>query len=96
MNDIIKEYVEERLYEIEDTTGLSFMLCCQSFTGVLHACLSRNVGEETCVDDREIESVVGKYFQIDSYHEGDIYFNLLDDGWDKLERKMKIQSILAD
>jgi hypothetical protein len=30
MNDIIKEYVENRLYAIQDETGLSFMLCCQS------------------------------------------------------------------
>ena len=60
MNEIIKDYVEERLYKIQDITWLSFMLCCQSFFGVLHACLSRNVDECRYVDDQEIESMIGE------------------------------------
>lgn len=94
MNDIIKDYVEERLSEMEDETGISFHPCCQSTYGTFHACLSRSVCENEGLDDREIESVVGKYFTIESYHFGEIYFNLLPVDWNKLERKLKIQSIL--
>ncbi|WP_017733541.1 hypothetical protein [Nafulsella turpanensis] len=96
INDIIKDYVEERLLEMEDETGINFQLCCQSSYGTLHACLSRIVCENEGLDDKEIESVVGKYFTIESCHFGEIYFNLLQVDWDKLQRKLKIQLILEE
>ena len=37
MNKIIKEYLEERLHEMEDKTGLDFLYCCQFSSGTLHA-----------------------------------------------------------
>lgn len=52
MNDIIKEYVEERLYEIQDATGLNFILCNQSFGGTLYACLSQYIREDIYLDSR--------------------------------------------
>jgi hypothetical protein len=69
VNDVIKAYVENRLYEIQDETCLSFMLCCQSQYGTFHACSSQYIYEEADLNDREIESTVGKYFRIDSCHE---------------------------
>ena len=94
INDIIKEHIENRLYEMQDGTGISFQLCCQSTYGTLHACLSRSVCENEGMDDREIESIVGKFFTVESCYCGEIYFNLLPVDWDKLERKLKIQMIL--
>ena len=96
MNDIINEYVKERLFEMEDNTGLSFHLCCQSFIGTLHACLSQNIDEYRFVDDREIESVAKNYFAVESCYCGEIYFNLIPVDWDRLQRKMKIQMILEE
>ena len=96
MSDIVREYVEERLFEIQDTTGLSFMLCSQSFGGTLHACLSQCICEDMNLDDREIESMMGEYFRVDSYHFGGIYFNLFPDDWDNLQRRLKIQMILEE
>lgn len=96
VNDIIKGYVEERLLEMEDETEISFQLCCQSSYGTLHACLSRSVCENESLEDKEIESVVGKYFTVESCHLGEIYFKLLPVDWDKLERKLKIQMILEE
>ena len=96
MDDTIKDYVKERLFEMEDETGISFQLCCQSSYGTLHACLSRSVCESEWLVDKEIESVVSKYFTVISCHCGEIYFNLLPADWDKLERKLKIQMILEE
>ena len=96
INPILKEFIEERFYEVQDATGLSSMLCCQSYSGTFHACLSQNINGIITLDDREIESVVKKYFSLDSCYYGEIYFNLLSEDWDKLERKLKIQIILKE
>ena len=96
MNDIIREYVEERLFLMEDETGMGFQLCCQSYSGTLHAYLNQSIDGCMDLDDRKIESVVGQYFKVDSCDCGEIYFNLFPEAWDKLQRKLKIQMILEE
>jgi hypothetical protein len=96
MNDIIKDYVENRLYEMEDETGLSLILCCQSDYGTFHASLSSDINNYGNWEYREIESLVRMYFTFETYHHGDIYFNLLAEDLDKLQRKLKIQMILEE
>ena len=81
---------------MEDEIGLSFLICCQSSNGTFHACLSQNICENVKWNDRGIESVVGKYFLVESYHNGEIYFNLLPEDLDRLQRKLKIQMILQE
>ena len=51
--------------------------------------LSQDMEENDYLDNREIKSVVEKYFNIESCHCGGIYFNLLPLDCDKLERKIK-------
>ena len=91
---VIKEYIENRLLDIQDETGLNFILCSQSKYSTLHACLSRNIEEIRYLDDQEIEEGLKDYFRVDACFDGEVYFNLLPEDWDLLE-KLKIQSILS-
>lgn len=96
INPIINEYVENRLCEIQDATGLKIILCSQSCGGILHACLSRNIGEELPLDDQNIEQVLREYLKVEFCYDGNLYFNLLPKDLNQLERKLKIQRILEE
>ena len=96
VHPVIKEFVENRLYDVQEAVGLSFILCCQSYYGTIQACLSENYPKDLDLDDREIEKILGEYFSIESCYDGDIYFDLFPEDWDKLQKKLKIHRILED
>ncbi|MFD3000409.1 hypothetical protein ACFS7Z_08570 [Pontibacter toksunensis] len=51
--------------------------------------------EEMEYDEAVIEEAFRKYFELFSFYIGEVYFNILPQGWKRLERKTKIQHVLS-
>lgn len=95
MNYIIEEYAQERLQRIEEETGYCYTLCCKSGYHALHAVPDDGMADDIEFGEPEIEEAFRKYFNVESFYKGEVFFNVLPEEWERLERKIKISSILA-
>lgn len=95
MNSNIAEHAEERLQRIEEETRYGYTLCCQSGYHALHAVPDNVMADDTEFGEAEIEAALRKFFEVESFYEREVYFNVLPEEWERLERKIKNSSILA-